>query len=165
MSEGELTGFHLALDLCRQAQQAEKVSNGGTVLAGAFGHLLLSHLKLAAEAVEGARLLHGVEVGALEIFDDGHLHRLFIGGGADDRRDGGLAGVARGHESALSGDELIPSADNGTDQDRLHDARGGDRGRELLKGGLIELAAGLEGISVNKVDGKLERSARGGIRR
>jgi hypothetical protein len=127
----------------------------------AFGHLLLGHLELAAETVEGARLLHGVEVGALEIFDDGHLHRLFIRGRANDGGDGGLAGFARGHEAALAGDELIPAIRDGPNQDRLDDTGGGDRGRELLKRGLIELAASLEGIAVDEVYREFQRCAAG----
>ena len=61
--------------------------------AGALRHLLLGHVKFARQALEGAGLLHRVEVGPLQVFDDGDLHGLLIGDLTEDGRDGGrLAG-------------------------------------------------------------------------
>ena len=60
------------------------------------GHLLLGQLEVVAKSLIGAGLLHGVEVGALEIFDDGHLKCLLIRHLADDGGDGGFAGFAAG---------------------------------------------------------------------
>ncbi len=49
--------------------------------------------KSLAEPLIGAGLLHGVEVGALQVLDDGHLQRLLVGDLADDGRDGRFAGA------------------------------------------------------------------------
>jgi hypothetical protein len=89
-----------------KAQQAQEVGNRGAVLAGALRHLLLGHVELAGEAVEGAGLLHGIQVGALQVFDDGDLHRLLVGDLAQDGRNRRFAGALRGHPAPLSGDEL-----------------------------------------------------------
>jgi hypothetical protein len=110
VAEAELAGLDAGLHGGRQAQQAEEVGHRGAVLAGARGHLLLGHVELAGEPLEGARLLHGVQVGALQVFDDGDLHRLLVGDLAQDGRNGLFAGQLRGAPAALAGDELEAAA-------------------------------------------------------
>ena len=78
VAEGELARFDTMLDDLREAQKPEEVGDGGALLAGAYGHLLLGHVEVGGQTVKGARLLHGVEVGALEVFDDRHLHGLLV---------------------------------------------------------------------------------------
>ena len=63
-------------------------------------------LKWWAEAIVGSGLFHGVQIGALKIFDDGHLHRLLVGYVAQDSGHGGLAGHLGGEPAALAGDQL-----------------------------------------------------------
>ena len=106
------------------------------------GHLLLGHVELAGEPLEGAGLLHGVEVGALQIFDDGDLHRLLVRDLAQDGGDGGLAGQLRGAPAALAGDELEAAVGQRPHQDRLHDSVGGDGGSQLGQLLFVQLRSG-----------------------
>jgi hypothetical protein len=67
--------------------------------------LFLGHLEVVAQAVVGAGLLHWVQVGALQIFDDGDLHRLLVRHVAQDGGYGGFAGQLGGEPAALAGDQ------------------------------------------------------------
>src|SRR5579885_3881278 len=78
MADAQLASLDLALHLYGKPQQAQKIRNRSTVLARALRDLLVRHLEFAAQTLEGARLLYRVQVGALKILDDGHLHRLLI---------------------------------------------------------------------------------------
>src|SRR5271155_1035001 len=131
MAESQLSGFDLALDFGWQTEESEKICDGSTVFTGALRHLLLGELEFAAQAVVGAGLFHGIEVGALEIFDDGDLHRLLVGYLAEDRRDGSFAGDFRCQPASFAGDELEASIRQRSHKDRLHDSSGGDRSGEL----------------------------------
>ena len=103
----------------RQLEQAHEVGDGRAVLADADGHLVLGEAEVAAQALEGARLLDRVEVLAQQVLDDGHLHGLLVGDVADERGDGGEAGLARGFPAALAGDDLVVAAGDGAHHDRL----------------------------------------------
>jgi len=71
-----------------------------------------------------ARFLDRIQVGALQILDERELetvpHLL-----ADDRRNGRLPGEARGKDSPMSGDELVPVS-IGRYHNRLQNAVAGD---------------------------------------
>ena len=83
-------------DFFGEFEEAEEVCDRGAVLAGALGHLLLGEAELAGEALVGAGLLDRIEVLALEVLDDGDLHRLLVGDLTDDGGDGGFAGALGG---------------------------------------------------------------------
>ena len=165
VAEGDVAGLDVLLDGCRELEEAEEVGDAGAVFAGARGHLLLGEVEVLGEALVGAGLLHGVEVGALEVFDDGHLHRLAVGDFADDGRDGRFAGALRGEPAALAGDELVTASGDGTDHDGLDDSRGRDGGGEFGELGFVELRAGLERVAVDLADGDFERLAGRGFGR
>jgi hypothetical protein len=118
----KLARLNAGLHRGRQLQQTQKLADRGAILAGAHGHLLLGHVELAREPLEGARLLHRVQVGALQILDDGDLHRLLVGDLAQNGRDGLLAGQLRGPPAPLAGDKLEAAIGLRADQDRLHHA-------------------------------------------
>ncbi len=120
-------------------------------------------MELAREALESAGLLHGIQVGALEIFNDRYLHRLLVGDLAEDGGDGFFAGQLRGAPAAFAGNELIAAAGQRADQDGLHDAVGDDGGGQLGQLILVDAGAGLEGIGFDLVEGNLARLARFGI--
>ncbi len=154
-------------DLGGELEQAQEVGDRGAVLAGALGHLLLGEAEVAGEALVGAGLLDRVEVLALEVLDDGDLHRLLVGDLADDGGDGGFAGALGGEPAALSGDELEASGVL-ADGDGLDDSGDLDGVGEFVEGGFVEVGAGLVGIAVDELDGKvadgIRRRAAGGVR-
>ena len=110
-------------------------------------------MELAGESVEGAGLLHGIEVSALEVLNDGDLHGLLVGDLAEDGGDGGLAGALRGEPATLAGDELEAATSQAADEDGLNDTIGADAGGELFELVIGEAGAGLEGIAVDLGDG------------
>ena len=69
-------------------QQTQEVRYRGAIFAGALRHLLLGHMELARQPLKRPRLLHRVQVGALQVLDDGDLHRLLVGNLAQNRRNG-----------------------------------------------------------------------------
>ena len=137
-----------------------KLETAGAVFAGARGHLFLGHLEVLAKAMIGAGLLHGVQVGALQVLDDGHLHRLLIGHFADDGWDGFFAGACGGQPAALAGDELVAVLPASRLHDnRLDDSGGGDGLGQLGELGFVEVGAGLEGVAVDLLEGDFQRLA------
>jgi hypothetical protein len=110
-------------------------------------------MKLAGEALESSCLFHRVQVGTLEILDDGDFHRLLVGDLAEDGGDCGFAGKLRGAPASLAGDELEAATGEGPDEDRLDDAVGDDGGGQLGKLIFIDLRTGLEGVAVNLAEG------------
>jgi hypothetical protein len=79
----------------------------------------------------------GVEVFALDVFDQGHLGLSDGVDVADEGGDGGQAGELGRPKAALAGDELELLADL-ADQDRLDQAGGFDGGGEVGEGRVIE---------------------------
>ena len=85
------------LDRLARVEQAHRVGDARTGAADLLGDLLLGQPELAHEAPEGARFLERVEVGPLDVLDEGQLQLLAVGCGApDDGRDAREAGEARG---------------------------------------------------------------------
>ena len=74
--------------------------------------------------------------------------------------DGGQAGLLRGAEAALAGDELVLVA-GARDDERLNDAVLADAARQLVDRGLVEGLARLEGIRLDLRDRNLGQTLRG----
>src|SRR5882724_5334736 len=104
-----------------------------------------------SQAVICARLIHGVQVLALDVLDDGDEERLAVRELADDRGDRIQAGLARGQESTLAGDDLERAARR-SEQDRLEDPALPDRAGQLLDGLGIELGPRLGRIPDDLVE-------------
>ena len=73
--------------------------------------------------------------------------------------DGGQAGLLRGAEAALAGDELVLVA-GARDDERLNDAVLADAARELFDRGFVEGLARLEGIGLDLRDRDLGQTLR-----
>ena len=155
VTEAEFAGFDEGLHGGRETQEAEEIGHRGAILAGALGHLLLGHVELAGEALEGAGLLHGVEVGSLEVFDDGDFHRLLVGNLSEDGGDGGHAGKLGGQPAAFADNELEATAGQRPHQHGLDHAVGNDRGGQLSQLLLVHVGTGLEGIAIDLIEGNL----------
>ena len=120
-------------------------------------------MEFAGKALKGAGLLHGVQVGALQVFDDGDLHRLFVGDLAEDGGNGRLAGQLRGTPAAFASDELEAAIGLRADQDGLNDSIGRNGGGQLSQLLLVDLGARLEGVAVDLVKGDLARLSAFGV--
>ena len=62
---------HELLHVGRKLQQPEGVGDGGAILARTVGDLVVAQVEIPGEALEGMRDLDGVEVLALDVFDQG----------------------------------------------------------------------------------------------
>src|SRR5262249_58098796 len=96
VTKTELSVFQSFLKRLGKLEQADEIGNARTVFAGASCNLLLGKSEFPAESFKSASLLHRVQVFALQVLDDGDLHRLLVGDLADGSGDGGSSGPLRG---------------------------------------------------------------------
>ncbi len=160
--KAELIGLDHGEHLGGELEKAQEIGDRGAVFAGALRHLLLGEAEFAGEALVGAGLLDRIEILALEVLDDGDLHRLLVGDLADDGRDGGFSGALRGEPAALAGDELVASGML-ADGDGLNDAGDLDGVGEFVEGDIVEMGSGLVRIAVDQFDGKVADDFAGGL--
>src|SRR6185437_1697871 len=159
MSETKLAGFHLALDWGRKTQQPKEIRHRRTIFSGALGDLLLSHVKITAQAVVGASLLHRVQVCTLEILYDRHLHRLLVAYLAKNGRDRLFGGFHGSAPATFASDQLETAIGERPHNDRLDYAIGDNGARQLIQLLLVDLHARLVGIGVNLVGRNFSRGA------
>ena len=137
MAGGEAALFEQFLDWLFQLQQADGVGDGGAVFSSALGDLFLGEVEFVNQPLEGMRLLDGVQIFALEVFDERHLQRHFFGNVADYHRHAAEVGSLGGTPAAFSGDQL-KAAGNPADDERLDDSTGANRAGQLFQGFLAE---------------------------
>ena len=108
LAGGELPLAQQLPHLLRQAQQAERVGDGGAGLADAGGDLLLGQAELLLQGGVGLGLFQRVQVAALEVLDQGQLEQLAVVGHLRARPRGPLqARPAGGAPAALAGDDRV----------------------------------------------------------
>ena len=102
MPGGEDIRLHILRQLLRQGEQADGVGHRRAALAHLAGDLLLRHAVLLHQGLKAARLLHRVEVLALEVLDQTEFHRPAVVRLQHD--DGNLfqPGLPRGAPAALA---------------------------------------------------------------
>jgi len=154
VTDGEAGVGEEVLDVFVEVEEAHGVGDGGAGLADALGDFLLFEAELACEAGISGSFLDGVEVGALEVFDEGHFEDLAVGGLALDDGDGFEAEFSGGAPAAFAGDEFELSVD-AADDEGLDDAVLADRLEEFVEGVVREAGAGLEGAGDDLADRNL----------
>jgi hypothetical protein len=121
-------------------------------------------VKFFHEAVKGARLLNGIQILALDIFDKREFQRLLVGNFPQNDGHAQELRTLRGAPSPLSGDELISRSDLSRDQ-RLYDSAHADGLREFLERRFREVCAGLIRARVDQINVHMQRSADDDMRR
>ena len=114
--------------LVGKLEQADQVGDRRAAATDAAGELLFGQAELLDQGGAGLRLLDRVEVLADHVLDQRRLQPLGFGLIADDGRDLLQAGLLGGAPAALAGDQLVAAVGEGTDEQRLDDAAGLDRG-------------------------------------
>src|SRR5688572_11580232 len=158
-----VTHFELALldeVLCivAELEQAEQVTDGGARPTDGVRSRLMRHLELANQPVEGARFLEWIQVLALDVLDQGHGDRGFVGHAANHRRHVMQARHLRGAPASLAGDDLVAERlarsdrRERPDDDRLDDALGANRVSELLQALRPHVEARLIAAALQQVD-------------
>src|ERR1041385_96168 len=118
MTRRDLAILDHELDRVGQSQQAQQVRDRRSILSNRVGYLLLSEAELVEQTLIAARFFDRVEVGALQVLDEGkHEHCLLVEV-PHDRLNVGPSKVGRGSETPFPRDELesIAAPTNG---DRL----------------------------------------------
>src|SRR5579884_4529273 len=106
MSGSEFALLDRVLYRFGKSKKAKQIGDGGALASGALGHLLLGEIELARQALKGSRLFHRVQSLALEVFDDGHLHRLLVRDLLDHSGNELTTQLLRSTPPALAGNEL-----------------------------------------------------------
>ena len=78
--------------------------------ADARGQFVVGDAELVEQLLVGRRLFERVELGAVDVLQQGVAQHAVVGGLADDRGDGRQPGLLRGPPPPLPHDELVPSA-------------------------------------------------------
>jgi hypothetical protein len=107
VSHGQAVFGNKLLHFEGEPEEAQHVGDGGSVLAGALGDLLVGQAEFAVEALEGVGDFDGVEVFALDVFDKSDFHEAVVGDVLDNDGHVMKAGDAGGAKAAFTGDELI----------------------------------------------------------
>ena len=107
------------------------------------------------------RLFEGVEIGALDVFDDGDFQRLAIAGFDNEDRHFVQAGALGGAPAALAGDDLVGVGDarDRPHEDGLDDAALADRGGELVEFVVGEGFARIARVGAQEFDRRLASAA------
>ena len=159
MSIRQIAALNEGLHHLRQAQQPQVVRHAGAVLAGALRHLLLRQAEVATQPLERARLLHGIQIGALQVFDDGHLHRLLVGYLSNDRRNRRFARQLRRQPAPLTRDQLVAALGQRTHHNRLHNTVKRNGLSKFTQSNIVELGSCLERITFDSGHKDVERLA------
>ena len=136
-------------------------------LADHLGDRVLSAPEAVNQRLVAERLFQGVEVGALDILDDGDLKDVEIVKVAHQHRHRVQASPLGRAPTPLARDDLkFPGrAGHGPDKDRLQHPLFADRRGQFLQLRFVELAAGLFRIASDELDrGVLGRAGRTGSR-
>jgi hypothetical protein len=139
-----------------ELEQPQRVGDGRSAAPDPGGESLVGEPEVLDELLVGGGFLERVEVFPVEVLDQGLLEAGQLGAVSDDGRDGRQSSPAGGAPAALAGDELVAVVGELADQDRLEDAQFADRRSEGGQGLLVEVAAGLMGVRVDRGDRDLE---------
>lgn len=157
MACGEAAVFDHFADWIFEAQKAEGVCDGYTLLARALGGFFLREMKFLHQAVESLRLLDGIQVFALEVFDERDFHGFLVGNIVNDDGNAVHGDKLCGAPAAFASEELISCGTFANDE-RLDDAGAANRLRQFIKSGLGEtctrlVRTGVDEINVDLKDG------------
>ena len=142
-----------------QPEQAQLVGHGGLAAAQPFRRLLLAEPVAAEQAGDGGRLLHVVQIPALEVLDQGQQGGVLLIHPGQQTGHLPQPGDPCRPPAALAGHQLVDCALL-PDGERLQNAVGGDAGRQLLQTLRVEPAAGLLGVGTDIVDGYVAHTGR-----
>ena len=107
MAGGQAAGLQMFLHALGQPQQAQGVGHVAAALADDPGDGFLGAVEALDHHRVAARLFQGIEVGALDVLDDGDLEHLQVVELAHQGRDLMQAGQLRRAPAPLAGDDLI----------------------------------------------------------
>jgi hypothetical protein len=153
----EAAFFDQVLDHGFELQKAQRVGDCGAVFSGALGDVLLGEVEFVGETLKGARLFDRIQVLALQVFDERHLERDFLGDLANDDGNARERRPLGGAPAAFTGDQLVAKP-NPPDYERLDDTAGTNRPGELLESLFAKAGTRLIGARVDEIDVELQQN-------
>jgi hypothetical protein len=162
VSRRDLARGQEPLGVLRQIGQAQRVGDVAAALSDNARDIGVRISVVGAELGVARGFFERVEIGALDVFDDGDLERLAVAGLEHDDRDFVLPRALGGPPAPLAGDNLIGVRDagNGAHQHRLDDASFPYRSGQLLELDVIEPFARVARVRAQEFDRRLAGAAR-----
>ena len=152
VTDGEAAVAQITLEGRREFEETERIGNDGTAFADFDGDLFLGELKLGNELRVTLGFFEGIEVFALQVFDQGEFEDGAVVGDAEDDRDFRQTEKLGRAPAAFAGDEFQMVA-LVADDERLDDA--------LFLDGIGEFAEGFG----RKIFARLERAGADAVER
>ena len=154
MTHREPALVHQLLDRRWELEQPERVGDRRAALADLRGDRLVGKPEVLDQLLVRRRLLERVEVVAVKVFDQRVLERGGVVGLAHQRRDPVEPHAPGGTPPSLARDQLVAVLDR-PDEHRLEHADLTDRVGQGAEGLLVEVAARLETVRPDRLDGQL----------
>ena len=107
MAGGERTRFDMGADRGRQLQETQGVGDMAARFSDGGAELFLCEREFFDQPAIAFRFFDGIEVVALQVFDEGRGHRVRIGQGPNEDGNVMQAGRLRCAPAAFAGDDLI----------------------------------------------------------
>lgn len=159
MTRSDASFLDQILDRSLKLQEPNRICDGGTVLASALCNLFLREGEVLDQMLESARLLHRIQIFALEIFHEGHLDGPLLGNFADYDGNAAECGSLGRAPAPFAGDELVTRT-NAPNDERLNNPAGVNGTSEFVEAFLAEMGAGLIRARVNQVNIGLKHAVR-----
>ena len=160
MSRGQFSIDHHLLNHVLQREQAQQVRQRAAALAQPFGGALLRKAALLHQAAHAARFFNGVQIIALQIFNQSRFQLALLIPVAHDGGNHFQPRHAARAIAALARDDAI-AAVRFTHHDGLNHAHRFNRGRQFSQRILVKRAARLIGIRIDHVNRQIAHRVHG----
>ena len=154
MASGEQAFANHFQNIGTQSQKTKGIGHSRTGFAYLLGGILLGQAVFLHQGLVTQGFFHGVQVLALEIFNQCQLHGLFIIGFDDHSRNLPQVCQSCGTPAAFTGDDLVITAGgfpDGQGLDHTVDPDGFRQGGQFL---FVKVLTGLVGVGFYLVNGK-----------
>ena len=141
------------LHLCWQFQQPQIIGDGSAIFPHLLREPVLRERILLDEVLISQSDFNGVEILALYVFNQRHLHHVLVVSRADIRRNRVQSSQLRSTPAPFSGNDLIEAVVHFSERDGLDDTNLSDAFGQFLQGGGVKFPARLVGVGLNATDG------------
>src|ERR1022692_3358072 len=152
MTVSQLSSLQRSYHALWQRQQPHVIRDLLPRYASVLANVFLGQLEILAQVGEGLGLLHAIQVLALEVFYQRHLRRLLLRDPLHDCGSVWLPRQPRSPQAPLAQNKDEPPLPPGTHHDWLDHSLHGNRIRQFLERGLIEVSARLVGIVIDLIN-------------
>ena len=156
MARGQPAVLHRLAHALIQREQAHGVGDGGARLADRRGGVLLRHVIGLNERFVALGLFNGVQILALQVFNERQLHCLAVVRLDDDGGHLRQTGKPRSPPAAFAGNDLIVARGELAHGQGLNDAVFADGVRQIGERGVVKMLARLTGAALHLRNGEVE---------